>query len=408
MDSTEKLACLKEYMRFEIVGEVPHSPVGTVKKSQTGAGCISSESPMLVGGKSTQEFQPFSSTYPVYMAALPNGKRVPILKTVLTSVCEHNCNYCAFRSGRDFPRVSLQPDELAKTFVQMYRADIVQGIFLSSGVVGGGVHTQDRLIAAAEILRRRLGYQDYLHLKIMPGAERAQVEHSMQLADRVSVNLEAPTTERLIHMAPEKLFLKELMRPLQWVEEIRCIKPSHLGWKGHWPSSTTQFVVGGVNETDFELLNTTCYLHKSLHLARVYYSGFAPVPGTPMEDYTAVNPWRRHRLFQGSFLIRDYGFSIEDFRFSSSGNLALEKDPKLAWAEAHLGQTPLEINNANLQELLRIPGIGPQGARLILEARSKSPIRQIDDLKRLGIKSNRLAKFILIDGRRPEFQMSLW
>ena len=137
----------------------------------------------------------------VHPAKLPNGQSIKLLKTLLTSACERNCHYCPFRAGRDFRRATFKPDEFASLFMKLHRAGAAEGIFLSSGVTGGGVRTQDRLLDTAEILRHKLGYRGYLHLKVMPGVEKAQVERAMQLADRLSVNLEAPTTERLARLA---------------------------------------------------------------------------------------------------------------------------------------------------------------------------------------------------------------
>jgi len=150
-------------------------------------------------------------------AALPNGRRIALLKTALTSACERDCRYCAFRQGRDFRRVGFSPNELARLFVQLHQRGLVEGIFRSSGVAGGGPRTQDRLIATAEILRHRYDFRDYIHLKIMPGAERDQVLAAMRLADRVSVNLEAPNSERLAQLAPHKVFTEELLLRLGWV-----------------------------------------------------------------------------------------------------------------------------------------------------------------------------------------------
>jgi predicted DNA-binding helix-hairpin-helix protein len=345
---------------------------------------------------------------PVYQAALPNGQRVPILKTLLTSVCENNCNYCAFRCGRDVQRTTFTPDEMAKTYMDLHRRGVVRGIFLSSGVAGGGVRTQDRLLDTAEILRTRQGYQGYLHLKIMPGSEQAQVERAMQLADRVSINLEGPTTERVNQLAPKKVLIDDLLMPLRWAEEIRRKLSPEKGWKGRWPSTTTQFVVGAAGESDLELLRASEYLFSHLHLARVYYSGFKPVTGTPLENHAAANPWRKNRLYQASFLLRDYGFCLEDMPFVSSGDLPLDVDPKLAWARAHLLEEPLEINRADLHALLRIPGIGPQSARAIVSARRRGRLVQMGELRALGIQTRRAAPFILLDGHRPAMQLSLW
>ena len=149
----------------------------------------------------------------VSQAQLPNGQRISLLKTLLTNACERNCYYCPFRAGRDFRRATFKPEEMAHTFMAIHRTGIAEGIFLSSGVIRGGITTQDRLLDTADILRNRLHYRGYLHLKIMPGAERDQVLRAMQLADRVSVNLEAPNTHRLSLLAPRKQFLEELLQP---------------------------------------------------------------------------------------------------------------------------------------------------------------------------------------------------
>src|SRR5512135_1831727 len=174
----------------------------------------------------------------IYPAQLPNGRQIKLLKTLLTSACERDCYYCPFRAGRDFRRATFKPEEFANLFIDLHRSSIAEGIFLSSGVAGGGMRTQDRLLDTADILRHKKGYRGYLHLKIMPGAERAQVERAMQLADRVSVNLEAPNTERLARLAPHKGFLAELVTPMKWVDEIRRSQPANKGWNGHWPSTT--------------------------------------------------------------------------------------------------------------------------------------------------------------------------
>ena len=341
-------------------------------------------------------------------AVQSGGKRILLVKTLLSSACERNCNYCPFRAGRDFRRINFKPDELAQTFLALYRAGIAHGVFLSSGITGRGYRTQDRLIDAAEILRSKLGYRGYLHLKIMPGAERAQVERSMQLADRVSVNLEAPNQQRLQVLAPGKNFLQELIQPLQWIEEIRRTQPAHLGWNGRWPSSVTQFVAGGAGESDLELLYTTEYLYRQLRLQRTYFMAFRPIPDTPMESQPAVSPLRERRLYQASFLIRDYQFSHEELPLDQLGNLPMETDPKTAWAEIHLTGRPLEINLASRQELLRIPGVGPKGAGAILAARRGGRFRSLGELSKIGVDTNRLASFILIDGKLPTRQKKFW
>jgi predicted DNA-binding helix-hairpin-helix protein len=348
-------------------------------------------------------------------AVMPGGKHITLLKTLLTSACERNCYYCPFRAGRNYRRATFTPDEMANTFMAMYRAGMVEGLFLSSGIIKGGITTQDKLIDTAEILRKKLGYRGYMHLKIMPGAEKDQVRRSMQLASRVSVNLEGPNTKRLALLAPKKVFLEELLTPLKWVEEIRRSEVPHGTWngrrpgqrQGRWPSSTTQFVVGAVGETDLELLSTSAYLYQNAGLSRTYYMAFRPVPGTPLEEQPAEDPWRQHRLYQAAFLLRDYGFELEELPFGHQGNLSLTADPKQTWAQDNLSQSPVELNRADRELLLRVPGIGPKGATSILQARRINKLRQLSDLKAAGIHPSRPAPFVLLDGRRPAHQLRL-
>jgi predicted DNA-binding helix-hairpin-helix protein len=404
MDSFEKLALIGQYMHFEPAEEVGNA---STQPPADCPGLMAEPAPATRPAAPKGPCKP--ADLPISHAQLPNGKSMPLLKTLLTSACERNCFYCAFRAGRDFRRTTFTPDELGQTYMKLYRSGVAQGIFLSSGVAGGGVRTQDQLIDTAEVLRCRLGYQGYLHLKIMPGAERAQVERAMQLADRVSINLEAPSTERLTRLAPQKVFLEELLTPLRWIEEIRRSQPAYLGWKGRWPSSVTQFVAGGAGENDLELLQVSEFLHRKLRLARVYFSGFSPVPDTPLEGQAAINPWRTHRLYQSDFLLRDYGFGVEDLQFLKDGNLPVDVDPKLAWARVNLGDQPVEINHADLHELLRIPGIGPRGAHAIMAARRQhGDIRHIEELKALGVVVKRAAPFIQMDGHRAPTQMALF
>lgn len=338
----------------------------------------------------------------IHPAVMPGGKRIALLKTLLTSACERDCLYCPFRAGRDFRRATFTPDELACLFLQLHQRGIAEGIFLSSAISGSGPHTQDRLIATAEILRRRYGFRGYIHLKIMPGAEQEQVMAAMRLADRVSVNLEAPNTERLARLAPHKVFTEELLQRLRWIEEIRR------GMPGRWPSSTTQFVVGAVGESDVEILTTTEFLHRQFGLARAYFSGFTPVPDTPLENHPPTSPLREHRLYQSSFLLRDYGFTVEELLFDAGGNLPLDADPKLAWARRHLAHAPVEVNTADRRDLLRVPGIGPKGVEKLLRERRRGRLRDLADLRKFGIVVQRAAPFILLDGHRPPHQLPLW
>jgi predicted DNA-binding helix-hairpin-helix protein len=266
------------------------------------------------------------------------------------------------------------------------------------------VTTQDKIIDTAEIIRNRYSYRGYLHLKIMPGIEYDQLYRIMQLADRVSVNLEGPTQERLNALAPKKDFQRELLNMVQLAEEIRREHPYQ-----KLAGTVTQFVVGAVGDTDHELLSLSNHLYRQYGLTRAYYSGFSPVIQTPFENLPPTDPLREHRLYQASFLLRDYGWNVEDLPFMSDGNMQLELDPKKAWAELHLRYSPIDVMKANREQLLRIPGIGPIGADAIIKARRQERLTDLAHLRKLNIKApEQAAPYILLDGRRPFAQMRLF
>jgi len=344
----------------------------------------------------------------VKRALLPNGKSIRLLKTLLSSYCERDCAYCPFRSQRDLPRAAFRPDEFAQLFDSLYRAGFVEGIFLSSSIFNGGVTTQDKLLDTARILRQRLGFEGYLHLKIMPGAERAQVEEALTLADRLSVNLEAPHPEALAFLAPHKDFKSELLNPLQWIQEIREKDTPAKAWKGRWPSSTTQFVVGAAGESDLDILSTTVHLQETCRVSRAYYSSFNPFPDTPLENHRPSPPRREFRLYQAFFLLRDYGFQLEDLPYLANNNLPLDTDPKRAWADENLLHQPLEINTAARCELLRVPGIGPTRASRILSNRRQGRFTSFSQLRKSRMISDQSAPYLLVNGRSPAHQAALF
>lgn len=334
----------------------------------------------------------------------PDGPMV-VLRTLQTSACEQNCLYCPFRAGRSgIPRVGFSPDELAREFDRMQRASVVKGLFLSSGSVGGGVKSMDPMLSTVELLRRRYAYRGYIHLKIMPGAERAQVERAFSLADRVSVNLEGANAKRLASLAPRKNFEGELLEAMGWVREIAQAQ----GPMTKTPSLVTQFVVGPAGESDRELLTTVDHLYRGMKLARAYYSGFNPVPDTPLAGAAPTPAIREHRLYQADWLLRFYGFALEDLPFDQNSALPSDMDPKIAWARQHLAGQPVEVNRASRRELLRVPGIGPRSADAILRARRQGRLRDLGHLRTLGAVASRAAPFVLLDGHRPPQQLGFW
>jgi len=338
----------------------------------------------------------------IYPAVLPDGRRVALLKILLSNACTQNCYYCANRAGRDFRRVSFTPEELAAAFDAMWRRGLVKGLFLSSAISGKPDDVMERMIATAELLRYRYQFPGYIHLKIIPGASREAVEKAARLASRISVNLEAPSPEHLRRIAPGKDFQGALFTPIIWVKEL--LEEGKASLRG---GQTTQLVVGASGERDVQILRLTQRLYQEFHLRRVYYSAFQPIPDTPLESHPPTPLERERRLYEADFLLRRYGFTVEELVFDPEGNLPRYADPKLVWAYRHPEFFPVEINRAELEVLLRVPGIGPRSARRIVQERRKGRLRSLEDLKKLGAVTRRAAPFITLDGKRPPFQKKL-
>jgi putative DNA modification/repair radical SAM protein len=354
----------------------------------------------------------------IYPAALPDGGRVRLLKVLQTNACEKNCYYCATRAGRDVPRTSFGAEELARGFDQMHRAGLVDGLFLSSAVCGSAERSMDRMIACVELLRLRYSFNGYIHLKLLPGVSEAHVERAVQLAHRVSVNLEAPSAERLARIAPHKDFYDELTRPMRIAHRLiagsaQARRPdgARHGAPGQGlapAGQTTQFVVGAAGESDHEILSTTDRLYRELDLARAYFSAFQPVDGTPLDGLPAAPAWREHRLYQADWLLRFYGFTFGELVFDPAGNLPRQADPKRLYAQAHPEHFPVEINRASRGELLRVPGLGLKSVARILRWRREGMLTDLSDLAKTGADARRAAPFILLAGLRPPHQLPLW
>jgi predicted DNA-binding helix-hairpin-helix protein len=389
-DPVEKIIQMGNVTDFEAAGDAPHEEaVATAPACYTPA-------------NQRAERNADALRRSISLVTTPQGSK-PILKTMMTTACERNCFYCAFRAGRSpTERITFQPDEMAKGFDRIQRAKLVDGIFLSSGIINGGVRAQDKIIDTAEILRRKYGYRGYVHLKIMPGAEYDQIRRAMQLADRVSINMEGATAQRLEMLAPKKDFWNELVQRLMWIEQIRRNERVRA-------SSVTQFVVGAVGDTDLELLALSEELYRQAGISRAYYMPFGPVSQTPFDDRPAVPPQRAYRLYQASFLLRDYNWSTEDLGFEPDQNLRLDVDPKQAWADLNLRHTPVDLNQADRETLLRVPGIGPKSADRILVARRQGLFTDLSQLAQIGVPSPaKAAPYVLLDGRRPLHQMGLF
>jgi putative DNA modification/repair radical SAM protein len=341
----------------------------------------------------------------IYKAALPGGGCTSLFKVLLTNVCTNDCAYCVNQVGRDCPRATFQPDELAKTFIDLYRKRAVQGIFLSSAVAGNATRTQEKMVNTVEILRKRYSFNGYVHLKILPGADPASVEAGCRLASRVSINMEAPSARHLARLSSRKDILEGIVAPMKWVKKL-VANNERLVPAGQ----TTQFVVGAADETDRDLLHTVEALYRDIGMRRVYFSAFKPVSHSKLEDHVPTPPLREHRLYQTDWLLRVYGFSPGEVELAlgPGGNLALKGDPKLAIARKQPALYPLDVNTAGYDDLLRVPGIGPVSADRIVVARQTHSINSVEQLRKMKVVTRRAMAYLWFKGMLEwEKQLSL-
>lgn len=321
----------------------------------------------------------------------PDGRCVSMLKVLMTNECEKDCNYCPNRVQRDVPRVTFAPEELAKLFIEFYERNYIEGLFLSSGVRHGMSHTMDNMLKTVEILRYKYRFGGYIHLKILPGSGSEYIEHALSLANRISVNMEAPNENRLEQLSGTKDFRKDIITP------ISSIAASINKYPG--TTHTTQFIVGAAKESDKEIITAVNRLYSRYKLKRAYFSAFQPVSGTPFEGLAPAPQVRENRLYQSDFLMRFYEFKYEDFFFDDSGNLDLSLDPKLMYAVKNPQLFPIEINRASYSDLLKVPGIGPKSAQKIIEVRRQCLLHSPLELKNIGISLKRALKFITVNGK---------
>ncbi|GIV98798.1 radical SAM protein [Roseiflexus sp.] len=321
-----------------------------------------------------------------------DGRALPVFRLLLSNRCEWNCAYCPLRSGNDMPRAALNPDELARVVLPRVERKTVQGLLISTGVDGSPSVATERLLDAVEALRARHGYTGYVHLKLPPGAPAADIERAARLADRISLNLEAPTAMHLARISPERDWLRDLIAPLALARDWSRTGAIRAGL-------ATQFVVGAAGESDHDLLVTTTWLYRDLGLRRVYFGAFRPVAGTPLEQRAPTPFVREQRLREADWLVRRYGFDQRELPYDAAGNLPLHIDPKLAWALAHPERFPVELNSADRDELLRVPGLGPVSVARILRLRREGRFREPAHLAALGGALARARDFVTLDGR---------
>lgn len=341
----------------------------------------------------------------LYTARKEGGGTARLFKVLQTNACRYACRYCFTSCAVRRSRTTFKPDELATTFIALHRSRQVDGLFLSSGIVPDANATMEKMLATVERLRLKEGYTGYIHLKLIPGAAFEYIERAVELADRVSLNLEAPDAERLAMLAPEKEFAGSMWGRMAWAAGL--IRRARAAGRPAARSLTTQFVVGPAGESDRELLETAARAHRDLDLRRAFFSAFHPIERTPFADMPAEDPLRELRLYQADFMLRDYGFTVDELPFDERGLLPRTITPKQAWAERHLVE-PIDVNVAPRRLLLRIPGIGPRSADRIIAMRRETRLRDMAHLARLGVVVNWAAPYVLLDGRRPPEQRRLW
>ena len=335
------------------------------------------------------------------------GVRMRLLRILMTNACSFNCHYCPMRRDRALPRSLLKPEELVRIFLGSVRRGWCDGLFVTTGIPGRPVHVADQLITALELLRERHRFAGYVHVKLVPGSEPAQIERLTALATRVSINFETPCGATLAAIAPEKRFdvtlsAFERVRSLVLGEREgrahgRPADPLHPGGSA---GMTMQFMVGATPDTDRDLIHTVARLRARGGVHHAHFSAFRPIARTPMENVPAAPALREHRLYQAAHLLSAYGFSAEEMPFTGNGNLPLNTDPKVGWALHHPECFPVEVRTASRHELVRVPGIGPLAAGRIVEQRRRVLVRGLADLRRLGVITQRAAGFLTIGGRR--------
>lgn len=343
----------------------------------------------------------------------PDGRCISLFKVLLSNYCDRDCAYCPNQVNRDVPRVRFRAEELTSLFMDFYRRNYVEGLFLSSGITHSTAYTMSEMIKVAELLRSKYHFGGYIHLKILPGASDGEIAAAVHLADRVSLNMEAPSAAHLMKLSQVKQFAGEILDGIARIS-------AHAKYRSG-VTHTTQYIVGAAGEADQDILSSVSQLYNKYHLKRAYFSAFQPVSGTPLADLTPTSLLRENRLYQSDFLMRLYGFTFQDLVFNASGNLDPDMDPKLVYAWKHPELYPLEINTVPYSQLLKIPGIGPRSAGKIVQVRRSQRLIDPKELKNAGVVLKRALAFITIGGRffgdrrfinRPNknsyTQLSLW
>ncbi len=345
-----------------------------------------------------------------------DGRCITLLKVLFTNVCVFDCAYCASRCSNDVPRASFRPRELADLTMEFYRRNYIEGLFLSSGVLKSPDYTTERIIECLRILREEYGFRGYIHAKAVPGTSSDLLAVLGLLADRISVNMELPSSESLALLCPNKT-RDSIVAPMCQIREgiaedrdTRALmrrdacymaqrRPARKTRAFAPAGQSTQMIIGATPETDFQILNLSSSLYKTMHMKRVFFSAYLSVnEDGRLPQGNAVQLDREHRLYQADWLMRFYKFDAAELIDEGQPFLATDIDPKANWAINHLDRFPIEVNTAPYEELLRVPGIGVRGAKAIVGARRATALGEAE-LRKLGVAYKRARFFITCRGR---------
>lgn len=345
-----------------------------------------------------------------------DGRCITLLKVLFTNVCVFDCAYCASRCSNDVPRASFRPRELADLTMEFYRRNYIEGLFLSSGVLKSPDYTTERIIECLRILREEYGFRGYIHAKAVPGTSSDLLAALGLLADRISVNMELPSSESLALLCPNKT-RDSIVAPMRQIREgiaedrdTRALmrrdacymaqrRPARKTRAFAPAGQSTQMIIGATPETDFQILNLSSSLYKTMHMKRVFFSAYLSVnEDGRLPQGNAVQLDREHRLYQADWLMRFYKFDAAELIDEGQPFLATDIDPKANWAINHLDRFPVEVNTAPYEELLRVPGIGVRGAKAIVGSRHVTALGEAE-LRKLGVAYKRARFFITCRGR---------
>ncbi|GGG64097.1 putative DNA modification/repair radical SAM protein [Salipiger pallidus] len=339
-------------------------------------------------------------------AYTPDGRCISLLKILMTNFCIYDCAYCVNRVSSNTTRARFSPEEVVSLTLEFYRRNYIEGLFLSSGIIRSPDDTMADMVRIAKSLREEHHFRGYIHLKTIPDADPALIEQAGLYADRLSINIELPTDAAVGQYAPEKSpdQIRRAMADVRLKREERKER-SHTGKRPPRfapAGQSTQMIVGADGADDTTILGTSTRLYSSYGLRRVYYSAFSPIPDAS-STLPLIRPplMREHRLYQADWLLRFYGFELPEIASATKGgHLDLDIDPKLAWALANRHRFPVDVNRADRELLLRIPGVGTKSVGRILSARRNRALRY-EDLRRMGVNLKQGKDFLTCLDWRP-------